>query len=49
MISMRKLLGLSYSFSNIVRKNFKKLDENDISYFKRILNSNSILTDSHDV
>lgn len=49
MISKRIFLGLSYSFSNIVRKNFKKLDDNDISHFKKILSSNSILTDPHDV
>ena len=49
MISKKKFMGLSYSFSNIVRKNFKKLEEIDISYFKKILSSNSILTDAHDV
>jgi len=49
MFTKKIISQIAFSCSNIKRKPYKKLDQNDINHFKTILSSHSILTDPHDV
>jgi hypothetical protein len=48
MIKTNKIIKtIKFAFSQIERKAFKKLDDNDINYFKSVLSKHAILTENH--
>ncbi len=49
MFTKKIITTITFRCSNIKRKPYKQLDQNDINHFKSILPSNSILTDSYDI